>query len=161
MNAASGLRSVDSVSPGEFIAIYGSGACRCNYEFPAPLSFLHRGSYRGDRRYASRDLFCLSSGQIDCLVPYGVAGNSVAISVNNNGTVSNTVSVPLARTAPGIFSRSRYHNWHGRRSYRTSERHRGERSQSGDEGRNRNAVHDRAGRSNNAGSGWTLCNLRG
>ncbi|NDJ13694.1 MAG: hypothetical protein EBY17_21275 [Acidobacteriia bacterium] len=46
----------------------------------------------------------VSAGQINCLVPYGVSGSSVAVAVNNKGTFSNTVSIPLAATAPGIFT---------------------------------------------------------
>ena len=46
----------------------------------------------------------MSAGQINCLVPYGVSGSSVAVAVNNKGTFSNTVSIPLAAMAPGIFT---------------------------------------------------------
>jgi len=38
------------------------------------------------------------------VVPYAVTGNTASIVVTVNSTPSNTVEVPLAATAPGIFS---------------------------------------------------------
>ncbi len=49
-------------------------------------------------------IYFVSSGQIDCLVPYGVTGASVTVSVNNGATASNVVTIPLAKTSPGVFS---------------------------------------------------------
>ncbi len=46
----------------------------------------------------------VSSGQINCLVPYAVTGTTATIVVTNGDTVSNSVTVPLGKTSPGIFS---------------------------------------------------------
>jgi uncharacterized protein (TIGR03437 family) len=37
-------------------------------------------------------------------VPYATTGATASIVVNNNGTLSNTVQVPVAATAPGVFT---------------------------------------------------------
>jgi uncharacterized protein (TIGR03437 family) len=51
-------------------------------------------------------VYLVSSGQLNCLVPYSVPSNSasVTIAVTSNGQKSNTVTVPFSATAPGIFS---------------------------------------------------------
>jgi uncharacterized protein (TIGR03437 family) len=46
----------------------------------------------------------VSSGQINCLVPYAVTGTTAIIVVTNGSVVSNSVTVPLGKTSPGIFS---------------------------------------------------------
>lgn len=103
VNAASTAPGVDGISPGEFIAIYGSGlaASTASTLPPYPVSVGNVSVLIGG---IQAPVYFVSSGQIDCLVPYGVTGSSVAVRVNNNGTLSNTVTVPLTRTSPGIFS---------------------------------------------------------
>jgi uncharacterized protein (TIGR03437 family) len=50
-------------------------------------------------------IYFVSSGQINCIVPYeATTGQTAAIVVTNNGTVSNSVTVALARTSPGVFT---------------------------------------------------------
>lgn len=103
VNAASNAPGVDAVSPGEFIAIYGSGLAGSTTSGlpPYPLSVANVTVRIGG---IQAPIYFVSGGQIDCLVPYGVTGTSVDVIVTNNGTVSNTVTVPLAKTTPGIFS---------------------------------------------------------
>ncbi|HXE65063.1 MAG TPA: IPT/TIG domain-containing protein [Bryobacteraceae bacterium] len=103
VNAASAAPGVDAVSPGEFIAIYGSGlgGATASALPPYPPSVGNVSVLIGGLQ---APVYFVSAGQIDCLVPYGVTGTSVTIRVNNNGAPSNTVTVPLAKTSPGIFS---------------------------------------------------------
>ena len=42
--------------------------------------------------------------QINCLIPYGTTGATATIVVTNGSTPSNTVTVPVAATSPGIYS---------------------------------------------------------
>ena len=102
VNAASGAPGVDAISPGEFIAIYGTGLAGATVSAlpPYPMS-LGGVSVRIGGLPAA--IYFVSAGQIDCLVPFGVSGASVNIVVTN-GATSNTVSVPLAKTSPGAFS---------------------------------------------------------
>ena len=103
VNAASGAPGVDYISPGEFIAIYGTGLAAATTSALPPYPAMV-GGVTVQIGNLPAPIYFVSSGQIDCLVPYGVAGTSVAITVNNNGVLSNTVTVPLAKTSPGIFS---------------------------------------------------------
>lgn len=49
-------------------------------------------------------VYFVSPNQLNVLVPYGVSGSSATVVVTNNGVLSNTVTVPLAGTSPGIFT---------------------------------------------------------
>lgn len=45
------------------------------------------------------------NGQVSAIVPYGVAGrNTTAVQVEYKGVKSNTVDVPVAASAPGLFT---------------------------------------------------------
>lgn len=103
VNAASGAPGVDAISPGEFIAIYGSGLAAGTVSSLPPYPFMV-GQVTVQIGNLPAPIYFVSAGQIDCLVPYGVTGTSVTVVVNNNGILSNTVTVPLAKTSPGIFS---------------------------------------------------------
>jgi len=103
VNAASGAPGVDALSPGEFIAIYGSGLAATTVSSLPPYPPMV-GGVTVTIGGLPAAIYFVSAGQIDCLVPYAVTGTSVTISVNNNGVVSNAVTVPLAKTSPGIFS---------------------------------------------------------
>lgn len=103
VNAASGAPGVDAISPGEFIAIYGTGLAAVPVSSlpPYPASV---GGVTVTIGGLPAPIYFVSAGQIDCLVPYAVTGSSVTVTVNNNGVFSNVVTVPLANTSPGIFS---------------------------------------------------------
>ena len=49
-------------------------------------------------------LYFVSASQINALVPYSTTGPTATIVVQNNGANSNTVTVPLAATSPGVFT---------------------------------------------------------
>jgi uncharacterized protein (TIGR03437 family) len=49
-------------------------------------------------------LLFVSGGQLNLQVPFATSGTLATISVNNNGTISNEVTVPVAQTSPAIFS---------------------------------------------------------
>lgn len=106
-NAASFAPAGNPISPGEFVTLYLTGlsvpvqtaappyplslggvSVRINNE-PAPLYFVG----------ASGGAF-----QINALVPYEVQGSTASIVVQSGNTSSNTVTVPLAATAPGVYA---------------------------------------------------------
>lgn len=103
VNAASGAPALDAIAPGEFIALYGAGLSSTTQAAlpPYPTSVSGVSVTIGG---IPAPIQLVSAGQINCLVPYGVTGSTVAIAVNNKGTFSNTVQIPLAPTAPGIFT---------------------------------------------------------
>jgi uncharacterized protein (TIGR03437 family) len=49
-------------------------------------------------------LYFVSPGQINALVPYSTQGTMATIVVQNGSANSNTVTVPVAPTAPGVYS---------------------------------------------------------
>ncbi len=54
----------------------------------------------------SAPIYLASPTQLNILVPYAVTGITATIIVTNNGVSSNSVAVPLAATAPGVFSQN-------------------------------------------------------
>jgi uncharacterized protein (TIGR03437 family) len=105
VNAASNSPVGNPLSPGEFIAIYGTGL--------APQTMTALPPYPNTVAGVSVSIgglpatvYLVSAGQLNCLVPYEVppGSTSVSVIVNNNGQMSNAVSVPFSATSPGIFS---------------------------------------------------------
>lgn len=103
VNAASNAPGVDAISPGEFIAIYGTGLAAATASSLPPYPF-SLGGVTVLIGGIQAPIYFVSTGQINCLVPFGVTGTSVAVTVTNAGKTSNTVTIPLAKTSPGIFS---------------------------------------------------------
>ncbi len=105
INAASNAPAGNPISPGEFIALYGSGLSSQTL-VTAPPYPSSAGNVSISIGGLPAPVYLVSSGQINCLVPYGVstASGTTTISVNNNGAISNTITVPVSATSPGIFS---------------------------------------------------------
>src|SRR5205814_7428375 len=49
-------------------------------------------------------IYFVSPTQINFLVPYSTTGSTASIVVQNNSANSNTVTVPLSATAPGVYT---------------------------------------------------------
>ena len=49
-------------------------------------------------------LYFVSPGQLNVLVPFATTGPTATIVVQNSGVNSNTVTVPVAATSPGIYT---------------------------------------------------------
>ncbi len=111
LNSASFAPPGNPVSPGQFVALFGANlaagtAIAQSTTFPTVLAGVSV-AVNG----LAAPLYFVSPGQISCLIPFGVTGLTATISVNNTsvintGTHSNSVDVPLAATAPGIFTQS-------------------------------------------------------
>jgi len=98
-----------AVAPGEIVAIFGAGMG------PGTLVGLQLDS----RGYVSTSLsgtqalfdgvpaplIYTSAGQVSAVVPYAVSGKATTqLRVSYQGQISNTVSLPVAAVAPGIFT---------------------------------------------------------
>jgi uncharacterized protein (TIGR03437 family) len=105
INAASNAPVGSPISPGEFITLYGSGLAASTV-VAAPPYPSQAGGVSVSIGGLPAPIYLVSSGQINCLVPYGVsiAAGTTTIVVTNAGTASNTVTVPIAASSPGIFS---------------------------------------------------------
>ncbi|MEO5925665.1 MAG: hypothetical protein ABIR70_17715 [Bryobacteraceae bacterium] len=92
------------VSPGGFVTLFGTGLSTQTtnaktFPFPATL-----GNVSATVNGKTAPIYLVSPTQISLVVPYSSTGNTATIIVTSNGVASNTVEVPMAATAPGIFS---------------------------------------------------------
>ena len=102
VSAASFAPAGNPISPGQFIALFGTGLARSTQTATAPYpNSLNGVSVSINGRPAP--IHFVSATQINCLVPYGTQGPTATIVVQN-GTSSNTVTVPVAATAPAVYS---------------------------------------------------------
>jgi uncharacterized protein (TIGR03437 family) len=104
-NTASFAPAGDPIAPGEFLALFGSGLGPATLQvettstFPASL-----GGVSVSINNTPAPLYFVSAGQLAALIPFNLQGTTASIVVTYNGARSNTVTVPVAKTSPGIFS---------------------------------------------------------
>jgi len=88
------------IAPGEFITIFGTGLpLRSSVVPPFPTNL------NGVRLLINGNavpLYLITQFQVFAVVPFSIAGSTATIVLDNNGTRSNTITVPVAATAPGI-----------------------------------------------------------
>jgi uncharacterized protein (TIGR03437 family) len=92
------------IAPGEFITIYGTGLpARSAVPVPFPTN-LNGVQLLINNTPAPLYLITSNPDRVFAVVPYALTGSSATIVLSNNGTLSNTITVPVAATAPGIAS---------------------------------------------------------
>jgi uncharacterized protein (TIGR03437 family) len=110
-NAASYSPITMSISPGELISLYGQGLSSGTQSVPGGQPFptkLNNVQVLINGRQAP--VYYVSSTQISAIVPYASVddlnngGFLATVQVNNNGTLSNPVTVYLDYTSPGVFT---------------------------------------------------------
>lgn len=91
------------ISPGEFITLFTSAGPKAETvaKPPYPTTL---GGVRVTVNSVAAPLYFVGPNQINLLVPYATTGTKATIVLTNNGMTSNSVDVPLAATAPGVFS---------------------------------------------------------
>ena len=103
VNAASSAPAGNPISPGQFVTLYGTGLAKSNQTAAPPYPSLLNGvSVSINNKPAP--LYFVSPGQLNVLVPYATTGPTATIVVQNSGVNSNTVTVPVAATSPGIYA---------------------------------------------------------
>jgi uncharacterized protein (TIGR03437 family) len=105
-NAATFAPAGAPVSPGGFVTMFGSGfpaqsAKAAAFPFPTTL-----GTVQLSVNGTPAPVYAVSPTQISAVVPNGVTGSTATFVLTVGGTKSNAVDVPLAPTAPGVFSLS-------------------------------------------------------
>ena len=103
VNAASSAPAGNPISPGEFVTLYGTGLAKSSQTATPPYPALLNGvsvSINGK----PAPLYFVSASQINMLVPFTTAGPTATIVVQNGGVNSNTVTVPVAATSPGVYT---------------------------------------------------------
>ena len=103
VNAASLAPAGNPISPGEFITLFGSGLAKTTGTAspPYPPAFNNVTVLINGK---AAPIYYVSGTQINCLVPYSTTGPTATILVQNGTTNSNTVTVPVAATSPGIYT---------------------------------------------------------
>lgn len=103
LNGAGFAPAIDSICPGEYVALEGTNLAPTTKAVAPPypdsvagVSVMINNSPAPVRSVSPTMLYVL--------VPDSTTGSTATIVVNNNGSVSNAVQVPVAPTAPAIFS---------------------------------------------------------
>jgi uncharacterized protein (TIGR03437 family) len=103
INAASFAPPGNPISPGEFVTLFGTGLAKSN-QTAAPSYPLALNGVSVTINNKPAPLYFVSPGQLNVLVPFGTTGPTATIVVQNGSVNSNTVTVPVAATSPGIYS---------------------------------------------------------
>lgn len=103
VNAASNAPGGAPLSPGEFVTVFGSNLASATMQAGAPYPAV-LGGVTVTVNNISAPIYLVSANQINFLVPYAVTGTTANIVVKNGTGTSNTVTLPLATTSPGIYS---------------------------------------------------------
>jgi uncharacterized protein (TIGR03437 family) len=90
------------IAPGEFINIYGTGLPAKNAN--APPFPTNLGGVQLLINNTPAPLFQVTATNVYGVVPYPLTGSTATIVLGNGGTQSNTITVPVAATAPGVAS---------------------------------------------------------
>ena len=104
VNAASFAPFTAGIAPGEFLAIYGTNltktsATAASFPFPTTLAnvqVLING--------VQAPIYYVTPGQISVIAPSSISGSFAQVQIVNDLGTSNTVTVPLNKTAPGVFT---------------------------------------------------------
>jgi uncharacterized protein (TIGR03437 family) len=107
LSAASFAPAGNPISPGEFVALFGTGLVASNQTAKAPYPTTLNNvtvTVNGTNAPIYSVTHLPQYDQINCLIPYGTTGATAKIVVTNGSAVSNTVTVPVAPTSPGIYS---------------------------------------------------------
>ncbi|MEO8596114.1 MAG: hypothetical protein ABI759_22535 [Candidatus Solibacter sp.] len=103
INAASFAPPGNPIAPGQFISLFGTGLARSNQTATPPYPPTLNGvTVLINNKQAP--IYFVSSGQLNVLVPFSTTGPTATIVVQNSGANSNTVTVPVAATSPGVYA---------------------------------------------------------
>src|SRR5260370_12975894 len=88
------------IAPGEFITIFGTGLpLRSSVVPPFPTNLTGVQLLINNKAVP---LYLITAFQVFAVVPFNITGSTATIVLDNSGTRSNSITVPVAATAPGI-----------------------------------------------------------
>jgi uncharacterized protein (TIGR03437 family) len=104
-NSASSAPFTAGISNGQFITLYGSNlaqgtAVATALPLPTTLGSVQKVSING----YNAPIYYVSPTQISVIAPFENTFSIAQIQVTNNGTQSNTVTVPVNMSTPGVFT---------------------------------------------------------
>jgi len=107
VNAASGAPITSRLAPGETISLYGKNLANVTMNGPAGPAPNILGGTQVTINGIAAPLYYVSSGQVNAVVPWETSTASLAtIQVINNGTSSNSVTMYLSDSNPGVFTQT-------------------------------------------------------
>ena len=106
VNAGSSATFTAGIAPGELLLLYGTNLApgvQVESGVPFPTS-LNGVQVKINNILAP--LYYVTPTQLSAIVPYGVTSRVAQVQVINNGVASNTVTMQIAVTAPGVLTQS-------------------------------------------------------
>jgi uncharacterized protein (TIGR03437 family) len=97
----------DPVSPGKIVTIYGAGLGPSELTQNQPSNGQFGTELTGTRvsfNGSAAPILYTSATQVAAIVPYGVTGETAQVTVSYQGEVSAAFTVPLAASAPSLFT---------------------------------------------------------
>ena len=106
VNAGSSAPFTAGIAPGELLLLYGTNLApgvqvESGVPFPTTLS-----GVQVKINNILAPLYYVTPTQLSAIVPYGVTSGVAQVQVINNGVASNTVTMQVAVTAPGVLTQS-------------------------------------------------------
>ena len=103
-NAANLAPIKNSVAPGEFISLFGSGLCPVTEGVPSLPLPTRLGNVQVSVNGVFAPISYVSPNQINIRVPYETAGGYATFQVSSGLGLSNAVTLYEQDTAPGVFT---------------------------------------------------------
>ena len=103
-NAANLAPITNSIAPGEFVSLFGSGLCTANEGAPSLPLPTTLGKVQVTVNGIPAPISYVSPNQINVLVPYEISGSYATFQVSSDVGLSNPVTLYVAKTAPGVFA---------------------------------------------------------
>ena len=98
-----------AIAPGELVAIFGADLGPAVAAGPQVGSNGHLSTVLSHTKVyfggVSAPLLYASANQVGAVVPFGISGSNVLVQVQNGGSFSKSVSVPVAAAAPAVYSK--------------------------------------------------------
>ena len=103
-NAANLAPITNSVAPGEFVSLFGSGLCSATEAAPSLPLPTTLGNVQVSVNGVFAPISYVSPTQINILVPYEISGGYATFQVSSGLGLSNAVTLYERDTAPGVFT---------------------------------------------------------
>jgi len=106
-NSASNAPFTSGIAAGELLVLYGTNLAPPGLQVASAIPFpTTLDGVQVTISGLQAPLYYVSPTQISAIVPYAVTGTTAQVRVINNGTLSNTVTTFVNKTAPGVFTQS-------------------------------------------------------
>ncbi len=103
LNAASFAPPGYPVAPGSFVSLFGTGFGATTGTSGIPYQKIVAGVSLTVNGIPAA-IYQVLNGRVDFFIPYGATGSVATVVMTSNGTKSNSIDLPLAASAPGVFS---------------------------------------------------------